>query len=38
MENNYLWHSRPMKPQEHAQAIEELLHFGGKEWEAHHLA
>lgn len=37
MENNYLWHSRPMKPAEHSQAIEELLGFNGKKWEAHHL-
>lgn len=37
MENNYLWHSRPMKPEEHSQAIEELMNFGGKRWAAHHL-
>lgn len=37
MENNYLWHSRPMKPAEHAEAIEELLNYGGKKWGVHHL-
>lgn len=37
MENNYLWHSRPMKPEERQQAIEELLQFGGKKWGAHQL-